>query len=155
MNGLHNLRCWHGAVCDREGSVDFFEAPINQFGMGSLSPQFDAHSIKVPGQTLDRLVAELGLTHVHMIKIDVEGLEQKVLLGAEKILRCHQPPLLVFEFCDWAEARVPDLRPGAAQAFLRDCGFQIWRLHDFIQGRPALAEPIRSGSEMLVAQRRR
>jgi FkbM family methyltransferase len=152
-NGLRNVHCVHAAATDAEGAVDFYEAPIDHFGMGSMGPQFHAKPSTVPGRPLDGILAEASVRRVDLLKIDVEGFEARVLAGAKHVLRGPQAPVVVFEFIDWAEARLPDGAPGDAQRLLRNWGFKIWRLDDFVRGRSELPDVITTGAEMLVARR--
>jgi FkbM family methyltransferase len=153
-NGLDDVVCCvRAAASDRDEPVDFYEAPIDHFGMGSIGTQFHARPSTVPGRPLDEILAETGVRHVDVLKIDVEGFEAKVLLGATRLLHGDQSPLIVFEFADWAEARLPHGKPGDAQRLLRDWGFKTWRLADFVRGRAALPDVVTSGAEMLVATR--
>jgi FkbM family methyltransferase len=152
-NALPQVQCVHSAVSDRDGDVEFYEAPIDHFGMGSMGPQFHAQPSRVPGRCLDHILAEAGITGVDVLKVDVEGFEAKVFRGAENLLRKSGAPLVVFEFIDWAEARLSDGGPGAAQRLLREWGFKIWRLQDFVKGNRELSDIVSVGSEMLVAKR--
>ena len=76
-------------------------------------------------QTLDHLLGGRMNERVDMIKVDVEGFEAAVFQGAEKILTGNKTPIVVFEFCDWAEARVPGAQIGAAQRALKEWGYRI------------------------------
>ena len=69
------------------------------------------------------------------------------------MLKGTDSPLVLFEFCDWAEARVPNARIGDAQRLLLDYGYSIWQLTDFLKGRHPLREPLDIGYAMLVACR--
>src|SRR5207244_9457540 len=109
--------------------------------MGSRAPQFNAAPITVPSVTLDSLVRNLNLPALDLIKIDVEGFELDVLKGATELLGRERPPLVVFEFCDWAEARMSPENVGAAQCFLMDRGFRIWRAADYDRGAP-ISDPV-------------
>ena len=118
--------------------------------MGSLAPQFSSKPTAVAGKTLDHILSEEGIEHVDLLKVDVEGFEFHVFQGARKLLTSEKPPLIAFEFCDWAEARVPQGKAGNAQQLLREWGYEIWRLSDYVRrGRP-LREALISGFEMLV-----
>jgi len=73
--------------------------------LASFSAEVDAISyvrnverIEVPVVSLDDYAAEVGLTRVDFIKIDTEGFEREVLLGAERVLRELKPPLVQLEF---------------------------------------------------------
>jgi FkbM family methyltransferase len=49
----------------------------------------------VPVTTLDHYVAQRGIERVHMLKVDVEGFEHKVLRGADEVLRRNHPYLML------------------------------------------------------------
>ena len=152
-NGARQVTVLNCAICDFTGSVPFYPAPKEKFGMGSLGAQFGAKPVDVPARTLDKVLEEVAVEHVAVIKVDVEGFEVSVFRGAEKLLRGKEPPLVVFEFCDWAEARVPGGRIGDAQRLLLEYGYSIWRLADFLKGRAPIREPLTTGFAMLVACR--
>ncbi len=61
--------------------------------------------------------------------------------------------LIIFEFLDWAESRVPNHRPGDSQRFLMDYGFKIWRLCDYLKGRKPIENALETGGDMLVAKK--
>jgi FkbM family methyltransferase len=50
---------------------------------------------RVDVDTLDRVVASLGLTRVDFVKIDVEGAEGSVILGARHVLSTMRPMILL------------------------------------------------------------
>src|SRR5262249_42858830 len=108
--------------------VAFYPAPEDQFGMGSLGPQFHNAPIMLEQRSLDAMLAEMDIHRVDVIKIDVEGAELGVLQGAQRLLASERPPAIVFEFADWAEARIPGQQPGDAQAALLASGYRIFRL---------------------------
>jgi len=153
VNALSNVRCVHAAAADRQGEVGFYEAPVDHFGMGSMGAQFHAHPSLVRSETLDDILAEVAVPRVDVLKIDVEGFEARVLAGARQLLLGAQPPLVLFEFIDWAEARLSEGKLGDAQRLLRGWGFKIWRLNDFVRGRSELSDVVTTGAEMLVAKR--
>src|SRR5947209_6394987 len=105
--------------------------------MGALAGQFGAAPATVRSQTLDRLVAEAGLSRVDMVKVDVEGFEAAVFRGAKGMLTGPAPPILIFEFLDWAERRSGESL-GAAQRLLLEYGY---RLEVLGNSRQPLAEP--------------
>ncbi len=150
-NDLDNVTTWNAAASDRAGTARFYDAPPEKFGMGSLAPQFHQAGFDVETKTLDEMLgAEAACARV--VKIDVEGFEAAVLCGATNLL--EQSPLLVFEFCDWAEERA-GVSCGAAQRELVARGYEIWRMGDWRHNAAPLSEIITRGSEMLVARRRR
>ncbi len=69
-------------------------APSNRGGNRvTLDPY--KNGIKVHIKKLDEYMADLMVDKVHLIKIDVEGYELKVLKGAEKTLKTFQPILFI------------------------------------------------------------
>jgi FkbM family methyltransferase len=153
LNNLSNVVLKECAACDRDATVELYEAPASSFGMGSLAPQFGAAPTGVRGRTLDDIIEEEGIRKVELLKVDVEGFEAAVFRGAERLLTGLRPPLIVFEFVDWAEARVPESRIGEAQRQLTGWGYRIWRLSDFMKGKGPLKDICTTGYEMLVALR--
>jgi FkbM family methyltransferase len=145
------IDCRFVAATATPGRVPFFVPPDDHFGMGSMAPQFHVGPTEVAGAPLDAILKDADVDAVHLLKIDVEGFERDVLRGAEALLRGPAPPLVLFEFLDWAETRLPGGRPGDAQRLLMSWGFRLWRLGDFDRPDRALTEPIEQGDEMMVA----
>lgn len=152
-NGLHSVcraECFVGAS---EGEVDFFVPPADHFGMGSGAPQFGVAAHRVPSTTLDRLCESFQAGPKPLLKIDVEGFESQVFLGAEQLLTRSTDVFICFEFCDWAEERAFPGQKGLAQRILLDWGFRLWDLATYLEGGPTRTEVLTSGSWTLVAER--
>jgi len=128
LNACANYEAIQCAVCDEDGAVlDFNEAPEEKFGMGSLGTKFDAPSVQVEGRTLDSLLAERGWPEVSVMKVDVEGFEAAVFMGAEKLLK-ELRPVVIFEFCDWAEKNSGRFHIGESQEILLKSGFSLYEI---------------------------
>lgn len=156
LNALANVRVKHCAATDRNAeAVCFYEAPVDHFGMGALAAQFASCATPVPARRLDRILREEGIEQVDVVKVDVEGYEAAVFRGAELLLTSRVPPIILFEFCDWAEARVPGGKAGDSQRVLREYGYTIERLSDVMGRRAPLKEILVDGYEMLVGTRQR
>jgi FkbM family methyltransferase len=152
LNQLENVLACRLALSDQaHDGVPFYAAPASHFGMGALAPQFDAEPCLVNTRPLDDVVADAGLPFVRVLKVDVEGHEIAVFRGARNLLERTPYPVIVFEFCDWAERRFA--KPGQAQDFLMYLGYRIWPLRDYRTGNGPLRAPLTSGSAMLVAER--
>ena len=127
LNSISNVHCFHCAVSDEAGSIDIpsfdYGKPLNigsiEFGpeqreaIGQNRLQDGAEPEQVGMVTLDGS----GFGHVDLIKIDVEGMELRVLRGArELITRCR--PLLLVEHLKSDAA--------ALQAWLHAAGYTLY-----------------------------
>ena len=140
------------ALLDRNGETLSFYSPSDQFGKGSLSPVFTNEAIQVISITLEELVKQYQLTHVDMIKIDIEGYEYFAFKGAGNLLSKANAPDILFEFVDWAEDRA-GIPKGKAQQFLLDNGYKLFRVTEngSLQNQDKI---VVSGSEMLFATKK-
>lgn len=154
-NGVTNVTVLRFAVGDANArAVPFYDAPTENFGMGTMTNLFGTDPVMVPSSTMDRLCSDAGVTHVDVMKVDVEGHEAGVFAGASNLLTSKAPPLILFEFNDWAEEKAPGRRVGDAQRVLKELGFDIYTLTDFLTGRPPLVDVLTSGFHSLVARSR-
>jgi len=88
MNAIENIRVVEAAVSDRCGEA-MFQQEASRY-MGALR---QSGALLVRTLSVDDLVSSGKFPSPDVIKIDVEGAEQQVLLGAKQTLRsCH--PLL-------------------------------------------------------------
>ena len=87
LNNFRNVISQNIGLTDHEG---FEKLYFSSFVGHSLIFQEDKNSyIKVPVKTIDKLVEELNLKKIDIIKIDTEGSELPVLKGAEKTLKSN------------------------------------------------------------------
>lgn len=151
LNHLSNVEiaACAASVPDRD-SVPLYIPPESHFGMASSAPQFDSVPTGVPAGSLDAILREHAVERVSVMKIDTEGYEAHVFLGAQELLRGPSPPPLVFEFCDWAEERAFPGRKGWAQQILLDAGYTLWTIADYLHDRPPLNQPVVHGSHSIV-----
>jgi FkbM family methyltransferase len=151
INNLENIELFSLAVTNsNHNSVDFYEAPTEKFGTGSISPQFQSTPIRVKTITIDSILNDQELAKVSFMKIDVEGYEAEVFEGASGLFNSPNPPMVLFEFCDWAEARKLKGKIGDSQRILMDFGYKIWRLEEYGKVNLPLDKPLVVGCEMLV-----
>jgi FkbM family methyltransferase len=66
----------------------------NTLGGFSYRETSQAYSIEVAVQTLDQVVEREGLNRIDLMKIDVEGSETAVILGADQTLRRFRPVII-------------------------------------------------------------
>jgi FkbM family methyltransferase len=108
------------AATDRDGPVRLQVRPEHP-GDHRLT---DGAGIEIPGVRLDTLVGDAGYPVIGLLKIDVQGAEERVLLGArDTILRCR--PVILIEI---DEGALRDL--GSSSARVLDLlGEHGYRLH--------------------------
>lgn len=151
-NGLTNISPVHACAADEDReSVSFNEAPDAKFGMGSIFARFGGPGTPVRQSRIDGVLQSHQAGIPHVLKLDIEGAELLALAGARECLaHSSLPPVVVFEFCDWAEASLPGQTPGAAQRYLIDLGYALQILGPQAPGRTF---PLRTGAAMIVARK--
>ena len=87
---------------------------------GNIPPEAQKHHVKVPIETLDRLLQSRPAGRIKLAKIDVEGYESLVLEGMEDTLRANQIENLIVEIC-----------PPQWQALGRSLGQTLERLKSY------------------------
>jgi FkbM family methyltransferase len=87
---LNNLALSH------EAGVLFFELPKNRnFGSISMSVSPNENSKEVKAVTFDSYITDNNISKVDLVKIDVEGFEKNVLLGAVETIKRFKPVLFI------------------------------------------------------------
>lgn len=106
INDAGNFHAFNCALSDKPGTSTLY---VNNFdeGLSSLcntsndsegEPYYDkVKPLAVMSLTLDQIADFAKCTKIKMIKIDVEGYEQKVLNGGGNFIRDFSPPYIVFE----------------------------------------------------------
>jgi FkbM family methyltransferase len=97
INGLDNVTVNNLAVCDRVGTVEFRVQPDDSEGNSLVHYEAGWETVRVPATTLDEYTTEHKISHVNLIKIDVEGAEGMVLAGASGLLSGDECPVLIIE----------------------------------------------------------
>lgn len=102
----NNIKSFHLAAAEKNGEISFFEFPVLYSEYNTLNPnQFDdAHwikqnppkEIKVKGQRLETVLQNENV-QPDFIKIDVEGAEDKAIIGLTATLK-ECSPLVALEY---------------------------------------------------------
>jgi FkbM family methyltransferase len=81
LNGIDWVRIAPVALAERSGTLDLYLDDRNLGSSSLVAGQAGSgRSIEVPCRTLESLVEEEGVTKIDAIKIDVEGVEDRVLM---------------------------------------------------------------------------
>jgi FkbM family methyltransferase len=154
INGASNVTLMQRAITNSDDqTITFYEAPVAQFGRGSIAATLWEEKTEARTLSFDRLIADLG--RVDAIKIDIEGSEAWAFEGGREALSKPDAPPIVFEFFDWAESNTPGIVLGGAQRLLREYGYTIWRIEDWLSGGPPAPEIFTTGFQILVAQKKK
>jgi len=114
LNNFKNVIPKNMALTDHEGIEKLYLS--SSFAGHSLVFHGDNnHYINIPVTTIDKLVQELGIEKIDIIKIDAEGAEIPILKGAEKTLKdnpsiksivaSYHYPTQVKEVCKFLEEK--------------------------------------------------
>lgn len=108
LNGLGNILPFRAGLADADA-----DKLLYMRGSPSMADQtHTADVVRVAVRRLDDVLAAHCVDRVRFVKIDVEGLEPDVLLGATRLLASREPPILCYEYGVHAHARpVHDLLP--------------------------------------------
>ena len=92
LNSISNTRAWQAAVGNAAGEIIVpMLDPRSEHNFGGLGLGGHLMGERVPVMTLD----SLNLQQCHLLKIDVEGMEQQVLEGGRELIARCQPILYV------------------------------------------------------------
>jgi FkbM family methyltransferase len=99
LNGLSNTTAFNIAVGSKNESAWLYKGTGKNPGSNSLiGSSGKRKGAKVKITTLDKLVKDHTIETPTLIKIDIEGYELEALKGAENLLQCSSPPILIIEY---------------------------------------------------------
>jgi FkbM family methyltransferase len=127
-NRLQNVSTIQAAVSNRSGTLAFTTNSLNRGDNRVITKgSHDTGMNRVPAVTLDQSIPE---DRLDLLKIDVQGFEIEVLLGAQKILTSNPHLTIVFEFWPYG-LRQAGHRPNELWDLLQEAGFSVAALaHD-------------------------
>ena len=128
LNCASNVVANNLALADSAGARTLFLSTGWNQGTHSLGRTGgSATPCTVSCTTLDDYVLDRRITHIDLIKADVEGAELMVLVGARKTLENLRPGLILVE-ADEGYCRSLGYSTRDLKAFLQSLGYQLYRL---------------------------
>jgi FkbM family methyltransferase len=110
MNGIAG-EAHHRAVFDDSRSLVCFPEPILGNEILSTYASFGVDPDRTDGWMVNAVTLDsMNLPNVGMLKIDAEGCDLKVLIGAKDLLSLHRP-IIVFEYTTCATCRGANGKP--------------------------------------------
>jgi FkbM family methyltransferase len=96
LNGFSNVVLYEEAISDTDGECALYEGgnPYKH----SLVRNFGLGSIQVKSSKLDTIAENLSLKKIDMMKVDVEGNEPQVFLGAASLLQNNKIEKIIMEY---------------------------------------------------------
>jgi FkbM family methyltransferase len=128
-NGLTNVRSRNVALAAEPGRLVLYLSSVSDIGSNSLRepPSFSGRACEVETINLDAYLRASGIGRVDFVKIDVEGAEYGVLMGASDLLRRPDRPVMIIEF-EEARQRAFDRSCAQLADLLKDFGYDLFRL---------------------------
>ena len=104
MGGRAGVELRNVALSDVDGEIRMWvdEHAAAQMSSATGAPHEGATQQVVPRRSGDALLAEEGIAHVDLLKIDTEGHEMEVLAGFGEALASRRIEVVQFEYTRWA-----------------------------------------------------
>lgn len=117
LNQLTNVTVINAAVCDQDGRAAFQIGAADECGGLAITGTLEVDTV-----SLDGMWKASQLRSPRLIKIDVEGAEGRVLLGAEALIRATKPVILL--------AGHGTATQRACESILADFGYKVTIVRD-------------------------
>lgn len=99
LNNKKNITQFNIALSDHDGTQEFFvRKSFGHHGFLENHTTTDQHKIEVEVKKLDTILYENGIESIDVLKIDVEGFEEKILYGAKNALKERRVKKIIFEY---------------------------------------------------------
>lgn len=129
LNNFSNITVTQAALGNMEGVVEPVTVVENNLGRSTVKVVPNSqHNFTSPIFTLDSFCERIGLSHLNIVKIDVEGYEQKVLLGGIKTIEKFRP--ILFIEISYENLQQQDSSPTEIFTLLNQFGYSFLRAHD-------------------------
>lgn len=136
LNNLCNLNVLECAISDHIGEVRFFQNLANSGGSALWNPDLfpdNKKSMEIPSTiitkvtTLSDIIKNLEHQKIRLIKIDTEGAEQKVLLGAEDFLQPQNITYIIAELHEFGLSQFEHSQ-GSLRRLMQERGYECFTM---------------------------
>jgi FkbM family methyltransferase len=125
--GLDNVIPLNLAASASTEVADFYVAADNAYsGLKDTKRKVIVKTQKILSCRLDRIFSDLNLPRLDFVKIDVEGLEQKVFEGLVWVLDYYKPII----FCEIYGGENSNINPNETVRFIIDRGYEAYIAKD-------------------------
>lgn len=137
-SGFANCHIFDFALSDVKGSSAFNlvldDPALSGLKKRAYNASYHSQTIEVKTERLDDIIP--ATTKVGLIKIDVEGGELQVLMGASELI-CRNKPVIIFEHGQGA-SEFYGTRPEHVFDLLEKCGLKVSLMSRWLKKGPAL-----------------
>lgn len=98
LQNVENIKAFNFAIGDENGEVEFVISKKSNWSKVKSkndSIELDDKIINVPLKTLDSFSIENNLKRVDLLRMDVEGYENKIILGSMQFLKQFKPTVMI------------------------------------------------------------
>ena len=142
-----NIEVFNHGLSDKDAALQMSEDIVNYGGSSAVRQMEGDTQVRIEVKRLDDVAADIP--DIALIKIDVEGMELKVLQGAVETIRSHQPAIAfeqhAREFVGAGET--------PAIEFLRSLGYQMCVIETDRDRQSWIARRCRNVSELLFGRK--
>jgi FkbM family methyltransferase len=129
LAGINGVEVVNAAVGERSGVASFYTHPHSE--SNSMHQWADGQRVEVKVLALDDFCRERGITHIDVLKMDVEGFELQALRGIETMLAAQEIDVL------YLEVRFEPLAPGCVDfltlaGYLAQKGYRLYGFYNTI-----------------------
>lgn len=131
-----NIKDHDLALSDHKGEMEFYEVRNTKYkyishnlgGVGSLKKESNSRrsSTIVKTMPLDMFIAEEGIQQIDLIKIDTEGTENLILLGASKTISRFKPIIICETLFNRIEPELEQIMKSHGYKFYNHSGQKLY-----------------------------
>ena len=129
LNGFRNVHAHEVAVSDVPGTVKLYLSDENMGDHRIYGEDTGREAVEVPMVVLDDFLASCGSRKVDVVKMDIQGAEEKAIAGMERILAENAELSILTEFWPWGVRRCGG-DPSRLLRKFRELGFDVYQLDE-------------------------